>query len=274
MRRAVTLGEAPLSDFDLPLAVRLLGGFREPMDRLPLRPLGRLLGVRLNPLRDERTGEALGHQPEPPETGTASILLEPNEAPDGSLGDPARPDLESLLRIDLRGASFLDPGRLDWSLRARYGDLFDIREYAVFSQLHADTPAHWVAFSRSPGNAAAPAAGSPELACTLRLDLPSRRAEAASAALASEDGADLRLERQVAARRTRLTLTFDTRSLLTLGRLAEIARLAAGRTARVLGYTIDGDLTRNGRPTRVGHTLQEPRERGASRPDRSPRSGE
>jgi hypothetical protein len=55
--------------------------------------------------------------------------------------------------------------------------------------------------------------------------------------------------------RPRLTLQFDSRSLLALGRCAEVVDSAAGGASRVLGYRVSGDLLRTGSPDRIEQTF-------------------
>jgi hypothetical protein len=49
----------------------------------------------------------------------------------------------------------------------------------------------------------------------------------------------------------RLSVNFDTPSLLELGRYAQAVERMSGRTARVSGYTVSGDMQRDGHPMRI-----------------------
>jgi hypothetical protein len=252
--------------FSAPLCIRLHGGLRGDPYSLPLTPLEDIFGIELK-LGDDNDlgGVHYRYSPQPPpEFGPVTILVHPNEISDTEATYPERPDLGTVLRVDLFGATFLDPGRLEWSLRSAYGDLFDVCEYSAFSLPRSDAPglpvkAHWVEFAAFPGHRSVPLADTPPLACTLDVEVPVHREDAARTGIAELTDSVAVLRRIDAAPAgepsTRLRLRFDSPSLLELGRYAEAIAATAGNETRFIGYSVHGDLQRNGQYLHVEHAF-------------------
>ncbi len=245
----------------VPLCIRLRGGLRADPYELSLEPIERLFGIKLR-LSDDNDygGVYYRYAPEPvPEVGPVTILVHPNAISDDDLTYPTRPELGTALRVDLFGATFLDPGRLEWSLRAAYGDMFDVCEYSAFSLLTSEgssPSAHWVEFAGASGARGAPLPDTPILACTLETEVPASRAEAVRkdvAQLTDAAGALTSINEASGGTETRLALAFETPSLLELGRYAEVIARTAGEQARFIGYSVEGDLQRDGRLQRIAH---------------------
>jgi hypothetical protein len=249
---------------NVPLCIRLRGGLRADPYELPLKPLEALFGIKLRLSDDyDYGGVHYRYSPEPvPDVGPVTILVHPNAVSDDELTYPTRPDLDTALRVDLFGATLLDPGRLEWSLRGSYGDLYDVAEYSAFSLRPSEgsSPnAHWVEFAGVPGGRGVPLPDTPVLACGLDAEVPASRAEAVRGAVAGlTDAAAVLKSADLApgGSGTRLALRFETPSLLELGRYAEVIVLAGGDETRLIGYSVEGDVQRDGRRQRVQHVFE------------------
>ena len=249
--------------FSPPLSLRLNGGLRTEPFVLPLAPVETLLGVQLA-LKDdlELGGAHYAYAPVPtPASGLVDVLICANDPANPSSTYAARPDLRTALVIDWFGHNLLDLGRLEWQLRAAYGDLFDVAEYSIATLPPADgTPSssevHWVQHESADRHRGTPLAGTPMLACTLDFEFPAGCEGLARATLDSLNDDTVAQIRQIQAialgdARVRLVVSFDTPSLLELGRYAQAVELACGDTARVLAYAVSGDLQRDGHLLRV-----------------------
>jgi hypothetical protein len=251
--------------FSPPLLLRLNGGLRDaPLDD-PHAPLETVLGVQMK-MRDDQElgGTYYSYTPQPtPASGLIDALVHDNEVYGRGPTSPSRPDLESIVRVDWYGTNLLDLGRLEWDLRAAYGDLFDVLDYAVLSLPRPDDPTHAidihrVEFAASPGHNAVPLPDAPALACCVEVELAADEERVARAVLESpiESSASaftVRVHR-VGDARARLTLEFTSPSLLDPGRFVRALEVSC-RTLKVIGYSAEGDLQRDGKTVRIGQQL-------------------
>ncbi|MFB9240307.1 hypothetical protein IV454_24010 [Massilia antarctica] len=249
--------------FPPPLSLRLNGGLRTEPFVLPLTPVETLLGVQLAPEDDLELGGAhYAYATVPtPARGLVDVLICANDPASPSSTYAARPDLLTALVIGWFGHNLLDLGRLEWQLRAAYGDLFDVAEYSIVTLPPADgapsaSEVHWVQHERTERHRGTPLAGTPTLACTLDVAFPAGCEGLARSTLDSLHDDTAAQIRQIQASalgdaRTRLALSFDSPSLLDLGRYAQALELACGDSARVLAYAVSGDLQRDGHCLRV-----------------------
>ena len=248
--------------FAPPLSFRLNGGLRP---GAPAEPLAQLLGVEFATKDDyDRGGAYSAYAPQPsPDRGLIGVIVHSNAVPRG-LTDPTRPDLDQIVSIDWYGENLLDLGRLDWRLHAGLGDLFDVTAYSIVTLTPRGEPyrtpqSHWVEFIATPGGRSQPEADAPPLACRLEFELPEACEAAARAVVTdlSDSSAVLRslTAAHADARRRRLTLQFNSPSLLDLGRYAEAIAVATRNAARVTGYAVRGDLQRDGRSAEVSQVF-------------------
>jgi hypothetical protein len=248
--------------FAPPLSFRLNGGLKR---ELPLAPLEDVFGVHLEVKDDfERGGAYHRYAPHPiPVSGLVDVLVHSNEIPNGWTYVTRR-DLEVVVIADWFNTNALDLGRLEWRLRAAYGDLFDVVAYSVVTLTPPGEPfrqprSHWVEFAASPGHRTVPLANTPLLACTLDVEVPGHREDAARMAIAELTDSVAVPHRVDAApaggARSRLTLRFDSPSLLELGRYAEAIALTAGDETRFIGYSVHGDMLRDGQHLHVEHAF-------------------
>lgn len=262
-------GESTVTAFAPPLSLRLNGGLRGEAYALPLAPVEDLLGVQLALKHDLELGGAHHvYTPDPiPDAGLVGVLVCANDTTHGASTYAARPDLGTALTLDWSGFNLLDLGRLEWRLRAAYGDLFDVAEYSVVT-LPASDPSlpsevHWVQFASVEGHRGRPFADTPILACLLDFELPASSEARARATLAGMDGDTAAVIRTVEASpfdaaAIRLSVNFDTPSLLELGRYAQAVELVLGGSVRVSSYRVSGDLQREGNPIRIERSFVSP----------------
>jgi hypothetical protein len=252
-----------MGTFAPPFSMRLLGGFRANAFDLPLEPLERIINVRLELADDLELGGAYySYAPyPPPETGLAGVRLHVNEIRGLGMTNAARPDLLCLLLIELGGDDLLALGRLDCGLEAAYGEVYGVAEYSLAGLGPPGDPAsapqiHWVQFEASLLTPARPRPDTPALDCLMEFKLGMADPQPVMERLAaiSEPAQGMR---RIDLRRPdgHLTLQFDSRSLLALGRCAEAVESAAGGASKVLGYQVTGDLLRNGSLDSIEHTF-------------------
>jgi hypothetical protein len=254
-----------MTAFAPPFSMRLLAGLKANALAVSIEPLERIVGVHLDLADDLELGGAFySYAPYPlPEAGVVGVRLHLNEIPGLGLINAERPDLQSLLSIEWFGSDVVDLGRLDWQLRQVFDDLYAVAEYTVAS----DSPAgkasgpplvHWVQFEASLPRQESALVDTPTLDCGMEFELDETRSEAALEGLAGiSDAAQgmRRVDVHQPGGRPRLTLQFDSRSLLALGRCAEVVDSATGGASRVLGYRVSGDLLRNGSLDRIEQTF-------------------
>jgi hypothetical protein len=255
-----------MSAFTPPLSLRLNGGLRGEPFTVPLAPLETVLEVRPELAYDlELGGPHYRYAPHPlPERGLVGVLVHANAIPDFGRTYPHRPDLDLVVVIDWLGDNLLDLGRLEWRLRAAFGEPFDVAEYSVATLPRPGDPSHssevhWVQFAAAAGRRAVPLPDTPNLACTLEFELPEQDEFAARTAIIglSDTSATSPRVNAVPAgdARIRLTVSFESPSLLELGRYADAVDMALGRGGTVRGYSVYGDLQRDGTPLSLHHSV-------------------
>lgn len=257
--------------FTPPFSMSLHAGFRADASRLSVEPLTEVLGVRLELEDDLELGGAYySYAPYPlPDSGLTGVRLRVNEIPGLGRTYDARPDLLSVLSIELCNSNLLDLGRLELQLRKAYGDLFDVAEYVVVSAPPADNPSfspkvHSVQFEASARGRGTPIGEPPILNCSMELDLADDDQALARDTIAGMTNSAEVLRGVNSIRighgRARLTLQFDLPSLLELGAYAQAVESAACSTVKTLGYSIFGDLCRDGRMVRIERAFSSPAE--------------
>ena len=254
--------EGIVTAFAPPLSLRLNGGLRGKAFALPLAPVEALLGVQLALKHDlELGGVHYIYTPDPvPVAGLVGVLACANDASHSASTYAARPDLRTALTIEWFGFNLLDLGRLEWQLRGAYGDLFDVAEYSIVTRPDSDTSlpseVHWVQFASVDGYRGRPFADTPILACLLDFELPASIEARVRATLISLNDDTAAVLRAVEATplgdaAVRLTVNFDTPSLLELGRYAQAVEQEHGRAVLVSSYTVSGGLQRGGHTMRI-----------------------
>lgn len=242
--------------------MRLKGGLRVNVFNLPITILEQVLGVRLELEDDLELGGAYySYAPYPlSRYGLEGVRLHFNDVPDFGLTYDSRPDLIMMLSIEFCSNNLLDLGRLEWRLRAAYGDLFDVVAYSVRTQSPPDDPSgsiggHWVQFAAAASRRGVPLGDTPVLACSVDFELAEGAEASVLAAVAGLNDSAAVLtstdSHSVGERRVRLSVRFDSPSLLELGRYAQLVDLAFGNAVRVLGYLVCGDLQRDGKLLRI-----------------------
>lgn len=246
------------SAFTPPLANRLYGGLRGEFFTFPIEILEGVLGVSLKLEDDlELGGGYYGYEPYPlPDFGLTGVRLHINDIPDFGLTNETRPDLTMVLLIEYHCNNLLDLGRLEWRLRAVYGDLFDVSDYCIHTLPPPENPSHLidvhcVQFAAATGRRGVPQTDTPFLACRLDFELAEGDEAALRATISSLDDtvAILRRVESIPSDDAliRLIVEFDSPSLLELGRYAQAIEVVFGDAVRILGYSVYGDLQRDGR---------------------------
>ena len=244
-----------ISAFSSHLSMSLHGGLRVSPFALPRAVLDEAFGCHLDLADDlELGGVYYCHEPYPlPQAGLVGVRLHANAIEGLGATDSERPDLITVLNVEVYSTNLLDLGRLEWQLRAAFGDLFDVSEYVITARppISAAQPVevHWVRFAAARQRRGLPIADTPVLHCSLGLELSRSDQAALRAAIESlsvDSAAVLRNfeTTQVDDDPIRLTLSFDSPSLLELGRYAQAVELGLGASVRVLGYAVSGDLLR------------------------------
>ena len=251
-----------ISAFSSHLSMRLHGGLRVSQFALPRAVLDEAFGCHLDLADDlELGGVHYRYQPYPlPQAGLVGVRLHANAIEGLGATESERPDLITVLSVDVYSTNLLDLGRLEWRLRAAFGDLFDVSEYVITARppLSAAQPVevHWVRFAAARQGRGLPIADTPLLHCSLGLELSCSDQAALRVAIESLSADSAAVLQNFETTRgdddhSRLTLIFDSPSLLELGRYAQAVELSLGAPVRVLGYAVSGDLLRTGVPGRI-----------------------
>jgi hypothetical protein len=255
-----------MSLFHPPFAMRLVGGLRAPPFNLPLQPIDALLGVKLELKDDLELGGAYYAYAQSPilDAGLSGVLVQSNEVPGTGLTYQSRPDLSVIVYVDWLGNNLLDLGRLEWQLRKAYGDLYDVAEYSVVSSPLTENPlwpreVHWVQFAAAVGHRGIPSTGTPNQACSVEFELAKGDELSVLKAVTELDDSPALIRSAdsfpTSDTHLRLTLLFDSPSLLELGRYIQVIESVFGDRVDVLSYRVIGDLLRDGSAVTLERTF-------------------